>query len=287
MEQIGSVALLSGILRKVMEVSNISGGLVLRRAAATELRYAVAMILSTGGNLAADGQVSEFFRLAAQRGIELGRVELAISGDRMLWAVLPIASPGRTLLVLSPNSLFESSKTDGAERLIRSVCQEYARQDCKLAQVLLDPAAETVRSIYLRIGFKEMAELEYLQAPVRRIGTPPELPSDLQFATYSAETHDYFARAIQDSYANSLDCPALNGLREIEDVIEGHRAAGQVGGDGNFDPLLWRVVLRRSVPQAAPEPCGVLLLCRTDPSEAMELVYLGVSPSAGAGWVRA
>jgi ribosomal protein S18 acetylase RimI-like enzyme len=48
-----------------------------------------------------------------------------------------------------------------------------------------------------------------------------------------------------------------------------------MGGVAEFSPKLWRVLLQRHAD--GPKPVGVLLLCRTDPADGMELVYLGLS----------
>src|SRR5207302_922390 len=81
-----------------------------------------------------------------------------------------------------------------------------------------------------------------------------------------------FARAIADSYQSSLDCPDLNGVRDIKDVIAGHKASGE------FDPAGWFVLLE------AGEPRGALLLSHVPRTDAAELVYIGLVPSArGSG----
>lgn len=85
--------------------------------------------------------------------------------------------------------------------------------------------------------------------------------------TYSQATHGAFGAAILGSYENSLDCPALDGTRGIEDIIAGHKAAGL------FDPNDWFVLLH------GEQPVAVLLLAETHQSDGMELVYLGLSPS--------
>ncbi|HSV13144.1 MAG TPA: GNAT family N-acetyltransferase, partial [Tepidisphaeraceae bacterium] len=82
------------------------------------------------------------------------------------------------------------------------------------------------------------------------------------------QTHAAFAAAIIASYENSLDCPPLNGIRDVEDIIAGHKAAGE------FDPADWFVLMHHEAPVA------VLLLSRTIHGDAMELVYLGVAPQA-------
>src|SRR5262249_18196923 len=66
----------------------------------------------------------------------------------------------------------------------------------------------------------------------------------------------------------SQDCPALNGMREMDDVIAGHMATG------DFDPNLWWVLCQEN------QPMAVLLLSRVPQGSTMELVYLGILPEA-------
>jgi ribosomal protein S18 acetylase RimI-like enzyme len=253
---------------------------ITRSASGAEIAQAMTLILATNGRPATDWQVGEFFRLTAQRAGDMRNVIVAVIDGKIVWGLLPIVSPGRTLMILSPNFLFDAGPYDAAGQLVSAACGQFGGGRCDLAQVLLDPAAEDVRAVYRRAGFMEMARLEYLHSPARKPKNPLVIPAEIELLPYSPETHDCFAQAIRQSYESSLDCPALNGMRDVEDVIQGHRAAGQVTGEGQFDPSLWRVAMRRGSPGAPASPCGVLLLCRTDPTEAMELVYLGVSPQA-------
>ena len=95
-----------------------------------------------------------------------------------------------------------------------------------------------------------------------------ELPPECRLETYRPETHDFFRTAIEASYEGTLDCPALAGMREMEDVIEGHK------GVGVFDPALWSVLLLDS------KPAGCLLLAEIPSRRALETVYLGLAPEA-------
>jgi ribosomal protein S18 acetylase RimI-like enzyme len=259
----------------MIEVSNFPGRAALHSAAPHQQRPALGLILGAGGRRASEGEINDFVQITRQRNIDLGRIMVAEQEEKILWAILPISTPGRTLLLLAPNSI-DAEQAESAARLSESVCAQHA--DCHLAQVLVDPAAATARALYLRLGFIEIAELIYLHAPVRRLKNPPALPSEYWFENYSPATHGHFTEGIRQSYRQSLDCPALNGLRDMEDVILGHQAAGSMGGLGEFDPGLWRVLLHRSSPGSTAKPCGVLLLCRTDHNQGMELVYIGLAP---------
>lgn len=112
-----------------------------------------------------------------------------------------------------------------------------------------------------------MADLLYLQAPVRRPAVSPTLPPTFGWQTYCPENHSLFADTISASYQHSLDCPALNGLRNIDDIIAGHKATGC------FQPELWFLLLEADKPQA-------VLLLNTLANATLELVYLGLVPSA-------
>lgn len=254
------------------------GGAVLRPALPQEQMAALSLALSSAQRLAGDREVGEFLRIAGTRHLDLSGVWIAEEGGRMAWAILPIATPGKTLLLLAPNYLCDASQLDAAIRLTEAICGQHPSAD--LAQVLVDPAAVAACSLYRHLNFMEIAELIYLQTPVRRQRAAPALPEGFSFAYYSQENRGLFLQAIRESYQQSLDCPALNGLRDIDDVLAGHQAAGGLGGIGDFDPGLWRVLLHQPTGSAAaPEPCGVLLLCRTDHNEGMELVYIGLSPA--------
>ena len=159
--------------------------------------------------------------------------------------------------------------------------------------------------MFASAGFAPMAELHYMVLPVKAGQPPPPLPPGLAWQTYSPANHALFARAILATYQDSLDCPALNGLREIDDIILGHQASGQ------FEPQLWFVLVEQSpavadelpggmarggpgdatgdatstvtsgaASAAEPTPLGVVLVSPSPRSESAELVYLGITPAA-------
>jgi ribosomal protein S18 acetylase RimI-like enzyme len=119
-------------------------------------------------------------------------------------------------------------------------------------------------------GFEVLAELIYLDRKVPHASAAP-MDDGFQWETYSAQNHDAFARAVAASYVDSLDCPRLSGCRSIEDVLAGHKAAGE------FDPALW--MLARVRENGAAKEAGVMLLTRSMCSDTVELVYLGVAPA--------
>jgi ribosomal protein S18 acetylase RimI-like enzyme len=230
-----------------------------------EIHAALRLILSTSGASASEEQVVDFLRFALYRGIDLKDIWVADSAGKMQWAILPVLSPGRTMLLFAPSFAPPRLQNGCICPLIERILEHYRSRAIDLAQVLIDPTEAAAVQMYQACGFGHLAELIYLDREVRRC-SDPALPPGYAWQTYSGQTHPDFARAVSASYEGSLDCPHLNGRRNIEDVLAGHKAAGE------FDPSLW-LLLRYGA-----TPAGVMLLNRSTRSDAIELVYLGLIP---------
>lgn len=229
---------------------------------------ALRVVLSNGPHRASDEQVVDFLRYAMARGIDTTATYLAERGGEMLAATLPVPSAGRTMLLLAPPCFATADHREAAGLLLEHVMGVYSAEGVHLAQVLLDPSEREAMELYGGHGFSRLAELLYLQTSTRRAGVAPALPAGWAWETYSEEAHPRFARTIAASYEKSLDCPALAGRRDIEDVVAGHRATGE------FRPGLWFLLSEGS------GQMGVVLLAPAPPTESMELVYLGLVPGA-------
>ena len=240
-----------------------------RPATAEEVVPALRLILSQGGRVADEAHANDFMRFTARRGISLTGVWVVpdLTGQRLLWASLPMVSPGRTMLMFAAPA--DVTDPGALATGVEAVCAHHAARGVQLVQALLDPADTTTADAYLRQSFLPVAELLYLQRTIRKASVIPLVPRGLRRFTYSADTHAGFATAIRASYEDSLDCPPLNGVRDIEDVIAGHKSAGE------FDPNDWFLMT-----DEADVPLGVLLLSLTGSGDAMELVYLGLAPAA-------
>lgn len=257
-------------LRSVNPVSNLIGAgareVVCRPARPDDVVPALRMILGVSTQLAEETQAADFMRFTARRGVSLSDIWVAQAGKRLIWSVLPMVSPGRTVLLFGAPAAFAGGRTAAVWETLDRVCADYTARGVQLVQTLLDPADEVTISVYLERGFQWMAELIYMQRAIRRATAPPPLPESFQLHAYSPHMHEAFAAAISASYEQSLDCPPLNGRRDMNDVIAGHQAAGE------FDPADWLLLTHRD------DPVAVLLLTRTSHGDGMELVYLGLSP---------
>jgi ribosomal protein S18 acetylase RimI-like enzyme len=231
-----------------------------------EVSLALSMILGTRGVPAESSGIAEFMKYAAGRGLSLVLIWVAVKEDIMGWAALPMLSPGRTVMLRGADATMiadPSAVTAGVE----TVCRHFAGQNAQLIQVLVDPAESATAAMYTGRGFTPMAELLYMHRAFRRTAMPA-LPVGVRLLNYSESTHALFAAGILASYEQSLDCPQLNGVRDIEDVILGHKSAGL------FDPGDWFVVVE------AGNPIAVLLMTRVNNMDGMEIVYVGIKPSS-------
>lgn len=225
------------------------------------------MILSAPGQAPSAAQVAEFVQSTGQRRIDLSAMWVAESHGKLVWAVLPVLNPGKTLLFLTGANIADSA-FPAAAQLVTELSDYFRRRDVHLAQVLFEPEHTQARQLFSDLGFTQVAELIYLQGYVPRMAKSPPLPENMRFLSYSQQNHRLFSDGILRSYRDSLDCPALSGLRDIEDIIAGHRATG------DHVPEMWQLLVEDD------EPRGVLLLSRIPHSDAVELVYLGLSVEA-------
>ena len=223
-------------------------------------------VLGTSHQPANMAQLVTFMQSARARGIDTAQLQVATCDGQVLYAVLPMLLPGKTMVVLSGFPRGEA-QVQAARGLIPRVVEQYTRLDLSMMQALLDPGDQVLFSLYQEAGFHRLAELIYLEAAPRSLTW--KLPdATWALSNYQPENHEQFARAISASYQQSHDCPELTGIRDINDVIAGHKAAGE------FDPANWFLLTR------AGEPAGVLLLAKIPASDALELVYIGLAPAA-------
>lgn len=196
-----------------------------------------------------------------------------LDGPRPLAAALVIGSPGRTSMILH-------STTDGGiipikalSDLLATVANETLDGNVVLTQALLWPSCRGDVEAFASAGFMLLADLIYMRQCLRgHRRTSPGGSAEVEYRSYSAETHADFAAAILASYADSLDCPALAGLRSIEDVLAGHKAAGVFRED------LWTVAYWQG------RLAGVVLLNENVQQNAAEIVYMGAAkPFRGRG----
>jgi GNAT superfamily N-acetyltransferase len=226
---------------------------------------------------------------AALHGIDLslmwGILDARPDGTphRVRQVCLAVPGSGRTaMLVLSPPGSRREGEGEERDRIasIVAACRGLGedtaagRLTVRLAQALPDPRESWAVRAFAGAGFIRVGDLAYLRLPLkRRQGEVPGMPwpegitvRNVQEVGPGERDRPVLLEALERSYIATLDCPALCGLRETEDILESHRATGI------FDPKLWWLVY------LGDQPHGCMLMSQIPDHSCVELVYLGLSP---------
>ena len=207
--------------------------------------------------------------ISAQRSgsVALDLLFGAYDSGRLVGAAVAISSPGGTAMVFFGADTVLDPGREASLLLLLAVKDAAWASSISLLEALHDPKVTDKSTLLRRAGFQRLTRLVYL----KRITQPPprvRAAEDLTWLTYRPDREELFCDAVERTYAQSLDCPELTGLRTMTAVLEAHRAAGC------FDPSLWSVASR------GDEPVGVMLLSRISTEPMLEVVYMGAAPSA-------
>lgn len=234
-------------------------------------------LLLTGKPDGTDAAVTQFVNFAKQQGMNIDECWAACHLDLIQATMLLVPSAGKTSMVfLSSVPLRKNVPT--VSKLIAKACQVQDTEQTHIIQALLEPNQRYELVALDQAGFTHLAHLIYMQRYVtaaNRGNGKLHLGPNVQIYHWSEANRKRFADAILASYVDTKDCPALLGVRNINDVIAGHMAAGE------FDPKRWFALYDGDT------PLGVMLLNRIAHRSALELVYLGLAPEArGKGYAR-
>jgi GNAT superfamily N-acetyltransferase len=162
---------------------------------------------------------------------------------------------------------------DIADALIRAELEWCASVGCSLAQAFARPKDRDWTTPFERAGFRRITRLEQWQ---RELLDPPAGGSALRFESIRTFDDPRFTATLERTYDGTLDCPELNGVRTIDQVVDGHRAQGKVHSGA------WLLAFH------GEQPVGLVLLVEMSDVATWELAYLGVVPEQrGRGFGRA
>lgn len=207
--------------------------------------------------LAADGEKQ--LGLAAYRGPALVGV---------VWAQL---APGRSAGIYPPE-LLAGEEESTATALLEALDRDLVERGVHLAQALLPSSAGLSTQRLLGGGYQHAADLLYLVCTAEQFpDSPPPLPFTLE--PVDLPNLARLERLLEATYEETLDCPAVDGVREPADVLASYQAGMPL------EPRHWLIALH------AGEDVGCLLLADHPRDAQMEIVYLGVTPAVrGRGW---
>lgn len=232
-----------------------------------------------GGTQSTRERVKSFQKNASQKGYDLQHQLVGVYDDEPVCSSLFVPHAGRTAFVITaskPGAWKDSCSDPDSDAEIERLTAGTLSRCCwwaietgsNLLQIVTDPLDVRRRDLCVECGFQELTDLLYMARSVTAPVANVETPSGMEWVNYDIGRHELFKKTIAQTYRDSLDCPELESLRDIDDIVDGHRAAGP------FDGQLWWVLLR------CGKPIGVVLLARLGTSETMELTYMGLVPDA-------
>jgi len=236
---------------------------------ADQVDSALAVAMGLSGDDVNSGPVRQLRRLAETNRLSIDR-QIAATCDGKIVACCPcIASPGKTASVMVPQNLPHLPRGLDRHQVVGSLLKRLAREaghwQVAIMQCITPPREDDQTRLLAEAGFEKIAELIYMRKPLAAAKPAFADRQMLRWQTYSEETHAAFAETLLASYEGSRDCPALAGLRDVEDILAGHKSCGQ------FDRRLWLLLEYKG--QAA----GLALVNRhSSPAKSCELVYMGL-----------
>jgi ribosomal protein S18 acetylase RimI-like enzyme len=242
----------------------------IRSVSVAEPREALRHTLATHGQSDAEieQQVSAFLDHVRALKTDIPGQWLAVDGNRVIGACTCAIAPGRTAVLILPSPRVMAVPDEVTARLVAAATLHAQRREIRLLQSLVAPGDRRLVETLRRLGWTQVADLQYMEASTDNAADArsPPAPAAGEWRTYDESTHGDFARLIEATYTSSMDCPALAGMREIDDIIAGHRAAAL------FRPGGWRMLCERD------QPVGCILIGENPLQPAAELIYMGVHP---------
>jgi ribosomal protein S18 acetylase RimI-like enzyme len=208
-----------------------------------------------------ENQVQRVLGLLARGELSTEDLLVCRDGPEIVGVMMGVALAGAAGLVWPPVALPRSDALTIEDRLIHCATLGLRQRGCKFAQALLGGPDRL--SCLERHGFRDITTLLYLESAVAGHDRDDK-PQRLRFEHYQFSPA-LFHTTLLRSYEDSLDCPELNHVRGVEEILAGYRAAGA------GQPEHWWLAFYQG------RPAGVVIAV-AQPSTTWELAYVGLVP---------
>jgi ribosomal protein S18 acetylase RimI-like enzyme len=219
-------------------------------------------------------RVTNALTLICQNELNPQGIILARRKSQLVGAVVCVRLAGASGLVWPPQAVSGSPRRQVEDDLLKAACTWLRQGGAKLAQAILRPDETPLAEPLERNGFLHVTTLGYLRHDLKGISgltssalRPPN-GKGVSFVGYTHCDRGLFQQTLMGTYEGTLDCPELNGLRSVDEIMTGHR------DQGKHDPDLWWLALQ------GRHTVGVLLLTNMPEWDALDISYLGVLPEA-------
>lgn len=210
-----------------------------------------------------EAQLASTLAAAERNEFSLDHLCLAVDGEQIIGAVLALPRPGGAAFLWPPVVHEAAAGGPVSRELLETIGTRMDNQQIVFTQCLLDPTDERGGAALDQGGVPRVTDLILLSRSLAEVIAAP-LAIELSAENYSTALQDRFARIVERTYAETLDCPVLAQNRTGEESLEAHRATGQ------FDPEAWRIYRFQG------NDAGVLLLAEHSERDTWEVAYLGV-----------
>lgn len=195
----------------------------------------------------------------------------------MVGAILVTVLAGRVASVATPQTTPDAPAETGGQ-LVRRAAEHAEASGAVLVQALLDPADNRAIAAFSAAGFRHTADLLFMVARCNAgvdnsdgDNTTAAVNDDgasvnLEWQEYRGDLHPRLSALVERTYEGSRDCPELDGVRAIDDILAGYRETGE------FATERWLIAVRNG------RDVACLLLADHPADDQWELVYLGVAP---------
>lgn len=263
--------------------SKQQGNLLLRKIQINEVEKSLELLFEeplVSAQQAAD-KVLSFKQVAQKEKYDLSLQYVIVNQfNDIVGASLFVSSPGGTAFVFTSSveryAIQYPDIVELSHEMIQQVSLLAISYGVKLLQALTIPIDQFRKSMLANSGYTYLTDLVYFG---RTLSTPAfvfEKPHHYQWLTYSEENDGLFKEVLSRTYLDSQDCPELENLRTIDDVVLSHKASGV------FNPQGWKILLDES-----QNPLGVVIMSQLRHCNTLELTYMGVVPQArGKGVAR-
>lgn len=238
-----------------------------RIAQGNEVRDALLLALS---NLASDSRAALVDSIRRQENSKLDPLTtlwIAKHQDQIVSAGWAQPQSGNAATLWPPVSN-RGCESQVASTLLREIVIVLDQAGISYSQLLLEDGNDQRIESLEENGFQFVAKLEYLGRKTSSSFSHDSANKDsrLSFEPFKSEDRQWLSQIVEATYIDTLDCPSLAGLREIEDTLEGYRSTG------NYRPENWFCI------RMDGDVVGILILAELDLGENYELVYMGLLP---------
>jgi len=211
------------------------------------------------------GRVTAWLAAEKQGKLSFDGLFTAHREDRMAAAAWTTIQPGAVATLWGPGMSSAEPESTASEMVERSI--EFAKtRRAELIQALVPTEGESSRARHLSSsGLQPVTDIIQLSAfPIDRpsiIETP-----ELEFVGNQSPSSSLFSDAVKETYVQSFDCPELDGVRSISNVLLGYLATSE-----GCTQHWYQVIHHQKL-------AGVVLLSHHTAIGQLELVYFGLAP---------